>query len=170
MARVRPNVHRPSRPARSGRLPSPRDPGPEAGLTLLELLVVLVILGVVGALGAAGLESYRRAVVLDRAAESARGAMGLARMLAITRREVVKLDLRPGGRLYLRTRDGRALRRIDLVDDPTALDSARLRPWWMRYNPRGQASPGSLYLYAGDRGVRVVCNFIGRVRIERFGL
>lgn len=167
MARVRPDVHRPSRP---GRPPSPRDPGPEAGLTLAELLVVLVVLGVVGALGAAGLESYRRAVILDRAAESARGAMGLARMLAITRREVVRLDLRPGGRLYLRTRDGRALERIDLVDDPTALDSARLRPWWMRYNPRGQASPGSLYLYADDRGVRVVCNFIGRVRIERFGL
>lgn len=146
---------------------------PDAGsraFTLLELLLVLVVFGLLGAAGAAGLDRYRRATALDRAAESARGAMARARMLAIARREVVKLDLRPGGRLYLRTREGRELDRYDLAGDPLALDSARLRPWWMRYNPRGQASPGSLYLYAGNRGVRVVSNFLGRTRIERFRL
>lgn len=142
----------------------------ERGVTLAELAVVVVVLGLMLSLGAAGLDRYRRAVVLDRAASTARGAMARARRLALARREVVRLDLRPGGRLHLLSADGEELVRVDLVDDPLALDSARLRPWWMRYNPRGQAAPGSLYLYAGDRGVRVVSNFLGRTRVERFDL
>lgn len=147
-----------------------RRPGLDRGFTLAELAMVVVVLGLVLSVGAAGLDRYRRAVVLDRAAWTARGAMARARRLAVARREVVRLDLRPGGRLYLRTGDGEELARVDLADDPLALDSARLRPWWMRFNPRGQAAPGSLYLYAGDRGVRVVSNFLGRTRVERFRL
>lgn len=141
-----------------------------SAFTLVELLVALTVLGLILSLSVSGLDRYRRAVVLDRAAAAARGAMARARMLAIARREVVRLDLRPGGRLYLRTRQGRELARVDLVEEAAALDSARLRPWWMRFNPRGQAAPGSLYLYAGGRGVRVVSNFLGRTRVERFAL
>jgi hypothetical protein len=59
------------------------------------------------------------------------------------------------------------LARIRIAGDGLlALDSVRLRPSTLRFNPRGQAAPGSLYLYRGRRGVRLVSNFLGRVRRE----
>jgi hypothetical protein len=51
-----------------------------------------------------------------------------------------------------------------------ALDSIRLRPATLRFNARGQAAPGSVYLYRRDRGVRLVSNFLGRIRQENFRL
>ncbi|MFW6193741.1 MAG: hypothetical protein ACOC83_09675, partial [Gemmatimonadota bacterium] len=69
-----------------------------------------------------------------------------------------------------RDTDGELVGTTPLVAGTFDLDSARLRPSVLRFNARGQASPGSLYLYRKRRGVRVVSNFIGRVRVERFAL
>ena len=89
-------------------------------------------------------------------------------MLAITRRGVVRIRTRGRGELTLTAPDGRLVSRTNLLDGPFRVDSVRLRPSTLRYNSRGQAGPGSLYLYRGRRGVRIVSNFLGRLRIERF--
>jgi hypothetical protein len=50
--------------------------------------------------------------------------------------------------------------------DALPVDSLRVRPATLRFNARGQAAPGSVYLYRGRRSIRIVCNFLGRLRIE----
>lgn len=141
-----------------------------AGMTLLELLVALVLVGVVLGVGAEGLRRYRDAVSLDRAAAAVRGRLAQARMLGVARRGVVELRVTTGGELELRDPDGEVVGVTPLVGGTFDLDSARLRPSVLRFNARGQAAPGSLYLYRKDRGVRVVSNFLGRVRMERFAV
>jgi len=76
--------------------------------------------------------------------------------------------LATGGVLETVDRDGAVVDRTRLLDSPLGVDSARLRPSVMRFNARGQAAPGSLYLYRGRRVVRIVCNFLGRLRVERY--
>lgn len=141
-----------------------------AGVTLLELLIALVLLGVVLAAGAEGFRRYRDAVSLDRAAAAVRGRLAQARMLGVARRGVVELRVTANGALELRDPDDEVVGVTPLVGGTFDLDSARLRPSVLRFNSRGQAAPGSLYLYREDRGVRVVSNFLGRVRVERFAL
>lgn len=140
------------------------------GFTLLELLVATVVLAVAMAVGAEGVRRYRDAVALDRAAEAVRSRLAEARMLGVRHRAVVRLEVTPSGALELRDPDGELVGRTPLAGGAFDLDSARLRPSVLRFNARGQASPGSLYLYRKGRGIRVVSNFIGRVRMERFAL
>lgn len=140
------------------------------GFTLLELLVATVLLAVATAIGAEGLRRYRDAVALDRATDAVRSRLAEARMLGVRHRAVVRLRITSTGALELRDPDGELVGRTPLVGGAFDLDSARLRPSVLRFNARGQASPGSLYLYRKRRGVRVVSNFIGRVRVERFAL
>lgn len=140
------------------------------GLTLVELLMALVLLAVALALGAEGVRRYRDAVALDRATDAVRSRLAEARMLAVARRGVVELRITPSGELELLDVDGEVQGITPLRDGEFDLDSVRLRPRVLRFNARGQAAPGSLYLYRRGRGVRVVSNFIGRIRVERFAL
>lgn len=145
-------------------------PRPEAGMTIVELLMVLVMLGLAAGIAADGLRRHRDAAALESAADAARGRLAQARMLGVARRGVVELRVTPDGALELRGPDGDVVGVTPLVGGDFDLDSARLRPGVLRYNARGQAAPGSLYLYRRGRGVRIVSNFIGRLRTERFAL
>lgn len=147
-------------------MPTQRSP---SGFTLPELLVLLTLAGFVLAVGAAALHDLRRWAGLEAAARVGAAALTRARMEAVHRGEAIRV--RREGRhppaLILRDRDGRRIDRYVLGPDSGAgLDSAVLRRSTLSFNPRGHAAPGSLYLYQGDRGVRLVVNFIGRLRRE----
>jgi len=153
------------RPAGARRGPPPS----RGGFTLLELLVGLTLLGLVAGTGITAYRELRAAAALDAARRVAAGELARARMLAVSRREVVRLRL-GDGRLVLTSADGDTLSRTGLFLREFGLDSARLAPRTLRFNSRGQAAPGSVYLYRGSHGVRLVSNFLGRVRVERFRL
>jgi len=137
------------------------------GVTLPELLIALTILGTLGAIGASGLRSLRDSTAVRAATWSVRSHLILARSLAIARREKILIRRDANGSLVILATDGRTVAaasvgpRADL-----AVDSLRVRPSTLRFNALGQAAPGSVYLYRGDRVVRVVSNFLGRLRIE----
>lgn len=137
-----------------------------AGVSLPEVLVVVAIAGVAIGLGAEGFRRLADAVALHGAAGAVRGQIGLARARAVMQRSTVRVGLSPEGEVVVWDPDGRAVSRVALRRGPLALDSARLRPATLRFNQRGQAAPGSVWLYRGRRGVRVVTNFLGRVRRE----
>lgn len=153
----------------------PGMPGPTAatrrgagGVTLPELMVVIAILGLVAAIALPGLRQLRETIALQRAESACRTRLAQARMLAIARRGVVRIRITANGELTLEDPAGDVVSRTRLLDGPFRVDSVRLRPATLRYNARGQAGPGSLYLYRGKRGVRIVSNFLGRLRIEYF--
>lgn len=139
------------------------------GFTLVELLIVLVLAGLLMGVGSSGLARYREAAALDGAVGAVRAHLARARGLGLARREVVRLRIRDG-RLTIYSADDDPLHSLSLFRGPLAVDSARLAPRTLRYNGRGQASPGSVYLYRGSKGGRIVSNFIGRLRVERFDL
>lgn len=90
-----------------------------------------------------------------------------ARMLAVARRQTLRVRISASGSLVLLDPDGERLDEVALQGDGLwTLDSLRLRPATLRFNSRGQAAPGSLYLYRGRRSVRLVSNFVGRIRQE----
>jgi prepilin-type N-terminal cleavage/methylation domain-containing protein len=136
------------------------------GFTLVELLIGLVILGFIMALGWSGLRSFRESASLEGAARGATRLLILGRGLAVARREPVHLRAVPHG-LALTAPDGAQLAGLSV--GPGAefdVDSVRIRPSALRFNTRGQAAAGSVYLWKGDTGIRLVCNFLGRVRRE----
>lgn len=140
-----------------------------SGFTLLELMIVLSIASLLFVVAGGALRTYREAVLLDAAARAVRVHMGRARATAVGRREVVRLRLSPDADLWLLDSGGSVLSTVPLGSGgPFVPDSVRLRPSTLRFNPRGQAAPSSIYLYRGKRGVRLVSNFLGRVREERF--
>ena len=140
----------------------------EAGLTLLELLTVLAMFSALAVVALPAFDVLDR-MSLDRSADLAAGHLLRARLGALARREKVRVSLGPSGHLLLLDAAGRRLSSVDLAGQGLlALDSVRIRPRSIRYNARGQGSPGSLYLYRGHRGVRVVSNFVGRVRRQAF--
>lgn len=142
----------------------------QLGASLVELLAALAVVAIATA---AGVEGYRRlasAAALHGAADAVRGQLGLARARAVMRRETVRVTLADGDLVVLDASD-RVVSRTPLGrGGPLALDSARVRPATIRFNERGQGAPGSVYLYRGRRGVRLVSNFLGRVRRESFAL
>lgn len=136
------------------------------GVTLVELLIALVLTGTLASLGIASIAGVRERAALDGAADAVTRQVALARAVAVARRESVRL-----------TRLGSALGVVDSGDrlvtaigvgrtEDLAVDSVRVRPGSIRFNARGQAGPGSIYLWRGHRGVRLVVNFLGRVRRE----
>lgn len=141
----------------------------DTGVTLPELLISLTVFGTLVALGASGMRNLRDATTMRAATWSVRNHLALARSLAVARREKVGIRLDAAGDLVLLSPAGTRL--AVAAVGPTAdvaVDSVRIRPRTFRFNARGQAAPGSVYLYLGDRVVRVVSNFLGRLRIESF--
>lgn len=135
------------------------------GFTLLELSVVLGLVGLLVLGGVAGFRSVAGASALSGAVRAARGQFALARALAVSGRGVVRIQAGSMGDLLVTDSAGVVLGRAPLgPTGPFGLDSIRLRPATIRFNPRGQAAPGSLTLYRGRRAVRLVSNFLGRVR------
>jgi len=140
-----------------------------AGATLPELLITLTVVGTLAALGASGLRNLREATSVRAATWSVRNHLVLARSLAIARREKIRIRLDVSGDLVLLTPSGErvAAAGVGPASD-VPVDSLRVRPSTLRFNARGQAAPGSVYLYRGDRVVRVVSNFLGRLRVESY--
>jgi len=134
------------------------------GFTLPELLIALTLVSTLLATGWSGFRQLREASALRAAARQVASQLTLARRLAVDRRETIRF--RAGaGEAALSAPDGRILVRIALRGaDRLPVDSIRVRPSTLRFNPRGQAAPGSVYLYRGRRSIRIVCNFLGRLR------
>jgi hypothetical protein len=130
------------------------------------MLIVLTMLAMLTALGWSGLRSFREASALRAAARQVVAELSLARRLAVNRRETVRFAAASDD-LALTAEDGAVLVRLALAGpDALPVDSLRVRPATLRFNARGQAAPGSVYLYRGRRSIRIVCNFLGRLRIE----
>jgi hypothetical protein len=116
-----------------------------------------------------GLRGFRSAATLHGAARAVRVQLGLARRLAVSRRETVRLRATADGDIVLLSTSDSILAVAGVgTGGDLRLDSIRVRPSTMRFNARGQAAPGSIYLYRNARAVRLVCNFLGRVRQETF--
>ncbi len=142
-----------------------------AGVTLPELLIALTILGTLAAFGASGLRSLRDATSMRAATWAVRNHLALARSLAVARREKIRVRRGPAGDLVIVTASGERVTTAAVGPASEILvDSLRVRPSTLRFNARGQAAPGSVYLYRGDRVVRIVSNFLGRLRVERYRL
>lgn len=141
------------------------------GFTLPGLLVALGLVAIGTAVavpaGARAIDAFS----LQRSADLARGHLARARLLAVARREAVRVRAGPDGTLLLLDGEDGVLAATPVQGDGLLrLDSVRIRPATLRFNARGQAAPGSIYLYRGKRGVRLVSNFLGRVRRETLRL
>jgi prepilin-type N-terminal cleavage/methylation domain-containing protein len=140
---------------------------PRRGVTLPELLMALTLAGVILAVSASGFRRFREAAGLHAAGRTVRVQLDLARRLAVTRRETVRMQATPTGDLVLLTPSDSPLAIVHVGrSGDLHVDSVRLRPRALRFNARGQAAPGSVYLFRGRRGIRLVSNFLGRVRQE----
>ena len=140
-----------------------------SGFTLLELAIVLALAALLTAVAFSGFRSFADSAAIAGAARSVREHVIRARSTAIYRRERVRLRQSPTADLTLRDDRDSVLATLSLArTGPFAIDSVRIRPATLRFNSRGQAAPGSIYLYRAKKGVRVVVNFLGRVRVQRF--
>lgn len=140
----------------------------DGGATLLQLVVAMALLGIALAGSISGVRSLARSAELAGASRVVRAHLAYARTVAIARRELVELTLTPSGELLLVDSQDSVVRRTPLLGaDGFHLDSASLRPTALRFNARGQAAPGSVFLHGGRSGVRLVMNFVGRVREEK---
>lgn len=139
---------------------------PRTGTTLIELLIALVVILTVAALGWSGIRRHRAAAALQGAARAVSRQLALGRTLAVSRRESVRFRQGPD-ELLLLAADGSPLARLGVGrETDLRVDSVRIRPGTIRFNPRGHAGAGSVYLWRDGRGIRLVCNFLGRVRQE----
>ncbi|MGI9039095.1 MAG: GspH/FimT family pseudopilin [Gemmatimonadota bacterium] len=137
-----------------------------AGFTLPEVSIVLVLTATLLALGWSGTAEFREAAALRSAARRVQSELSAARRLAVSRREPVRLT-RSGPALILTADDGTPLGGLELTGpERLDLDSLRVKPATLRFNARGQAAPGSVYLYRGNRSIRIICNFLGRLRVD----
>lgn len=135
-------------------------------MTLIEMLIALIVLSTTAAIGWSGLRRYRSAAALGGAASAVTRQITLGRTLAVSRRETIRLRAGPDD-LVLLAPDDRPLARLEIgKGTELPVDSVRIRPGTIRFNARGHAGAGSVYLWRDDRGVRLVSNFLGRVRRE----
>lgn len=143
-----------------------RTRGEVAGFTLPEISIALVLGATLLALGWSGTEEFREAAALRSAARRVQSSLSAARRMAVSRREPVRFT-HSGAALLLTADDGTPLGSLELAGaDRLDVDSLRVKPATLRFNARGQAAPGSVYLYRGDRSIRIVCNFLGRLRVD----
>ncbi len=148
---------------------SRRSPGSHAGRSGFSLVEVAIALAVTG-LAATFIISREPLdrFSLTRAARVAESQLTLARLHAVATHVPTAVTL-AGTRLEVSRRGGSLLSRVDLGRHTLGrLDSLRLQPSTLRFNARGHGSPGSVYLYRGERGIRLVSNFVGQVRAVPF--
>ena len=139
---------------------------PRAGTTLIELLIVLLIFSTISAIGWRGLRRFRDAAALQEASNAVTRVLNLGRAMAISRRETVGLRSQ-ASELLLLSSDGSVIARLQIgPGTELPVDSVRVRPTTIRFNSRGHAGAGSIYLWRRGTTVRLVCNFLGRVRRE----
>lgn len=139
----------------------------DGGFTLPHLLAAVALAAVAAGVAVAAGARAIEALSLHRSADLARGHLARARLLAVARRETVRVRAGPDGTLLLLDGSDGLLAATPVQGQGLLrLDSVSVRPATLRFNARGQAAPGSVYLYRGSRGVRLVCNFLGRVRRE----
>jgi len=142
--------------------------GGASGFTLVETLTALALISLLLLVVAPQREVFDQWSIARAARLTERHLSG-ARLNALAHRRPVEVRL--SGARVLETVDGggRVVARLDLGRSGLGpLDSIRVRPPRVRYNARGHGSAGSIYLYRGHRGVRVVSNFIGRIRRHSF--
>jgi len=138
-----------------------------AGLTLPEMLIALTVVSAMAAVGYGAVRDLREGTLLRATARTVRGHLAFARSQAVARRETLRVRLDDSGDLVVLTASGERLASATIGRGAEiAVDSIRLRPGTLRFNARGQAAPGSVSLYRGDRTVRIVSNFLGRLRTE----
>ena len=136
------------------------------GLTLVELLIALVVTGTAASIAITSVVALRERTALNGASDAVTRQIALTRAIAVARRETVRLTRHPSGLAIVDAGD-RTVATLGVGrDGDLAVDSVRVRPASLRFNARGQAGPGSIYLWRGNHGVRLVVNFLGRVRRE----
>ena len=148
-----------------------RKGSPASGFTLLELAIVAALTGLLTTLAISGFRSFADSAAITSAARAVREHVTHARSSAIYRRERIRLRQSPAADLTLLDDRDSVLASLSLATTgPFAIDSVRLRPPTLRFNSRGQAAPGSIYIYRAGRGARVIVNFLGRVRVQLFAV
>jgi hypothetical protein len=126
---------------------------------------ILVVLGMAALPATSALDRWS----LSRAARLTTTQMIEARLLAVGRRDRIRVRVVGSG--TLETVDGAGAiidRRVLAGPSPGLVDSVRIRPNAIRYNPRGHGAAGSIYLYRNGLGIRVISNFVGRIRRHGF--
>lgn len=138
------------------------------GVTLPEVLIAVTIAGTLTAISLTGIRGHAEGIAMRAAERAVRGQLVLARTVAVARRETVRVRADETGDLVILDGSGARLNSAG-IGGATGLgvDSMRVRPSTLRFNSRGQGAPGSVYLYRGNRTVRIVSNFLGRLRTER---
>lgn len=145
---------------------SPGSPAGRSGFSLVEVAVALAVAGLAATfiISRAPLDRLS----LTRAARVAESQLTLARLHAVATHVPTAVTLAET-RLEVSRSGGALLSRVDLGRHTLGrLDSLRLQPSTLRFNARGHGSPGSVYLYRGERGIRLVSNFVGQVRAVPF--
>lgn len=138
------------------------------GVTLIEASLAIAVLGIL-LVSVIPAGSVTDEWSLARAARLTEGVLTRARLTAISRRHTLRVRAGTGFSLETVDQAGTIVSRVDLsASGIRAIDSLRIRPATLRYNPRGQGSAGSVYLFRGRRGIRVVSNFVGRIRRHGF--
>lgn len=139
-----------------------------SGFTLVEMSVVIGLLGILLATALPATRAIDR-WSLSRAARITERHLSGVRLRAMAHREKLHVRVISPGTLETVDAAGNVLARRDLAGPGTRyVDSVRVRPKALRFNSRGQGAAGSIYLYRGDRGIRIVSNFVGRVRRHSF--
>ena len=139
-----------------------------SGTTLLEVVCAIALLSILASLSIPVVRSLD-AWAVNAAARITERHLMTVRLRAAADRRLYRIRATPGGNLETLDNTGRVVGRLELAG-PTArlVDSLRVRPRTIRYNPRGHGSAGSIYLYRNGRGVRLISNFVGRIRRHSF--
>ena len=135
-----------------------------SGFSIVEVALAIAIAGI-AAIVVIPRESLDR-FSLTRAARVAQSQLALARLHAVSARAPTEVRV-VGTQLEVSLQGGRVLSRVALGRHGLGrVDSVRVQPSTLRFNARGHGSSGSVYLYSGRYGIRLVSNFVGRVRAE----
>ena len=139
-----------------------------SGHSLIEITIALSLLSAVAAIALPATSAVDR-WALTRAARLTERQLAHARILAVARRDRIRLRVVGSGTLESLDGSGSVVdRRVLAGGRPGLVDSVRIRPASIRFNPRGHGAAGSVYLYRNGRGVRVISNFVGRIRRHSF--